>query len=187
MHPVVAFLEHFIKLYDHLQETLISHLEEKVYDKHEFVTKEDDVCTELLFVTEGYVHVFVTRDIDEHITYLSGPKSFVSGLASFISQDKSLEHVQTLTKVKGFVISFEKLVELREIDPVFETINRMVLEQMYVGKSEHLAKLLKFDSETRYKMFAEEAADVLQHVPLHYIASYLGMKPETLSRIRAKK
>jgi len=187
IHPVISFLCQFISLNEKQSQILISCLEPKTYDKSHFITKETEVCNELLFITEGYVRVFVTRDIDEHITNISGPNYFVSSLSSFISQSKSLENIQTLTKVSGFAINYSKLNELRKLDSVFEVVNRMVLEHLYVEKSEHLAKLLKYDSKKRYIMFSEEDAEMLQHVPLHYIASYLGMKPETLSRIRAKK
>lgn len=183
----ISFIEQFFSLSDDQKKVLQEAINIKNYDKGEYILREDEVCSELLFVREGFVRVFVTRDIEEHITFLTGPQQFVSALSSLISRNKSLENIQALTKVEAFSVSVEKLKELRESDPDFETINRIILEHMYVQKSEHLAQLLKFDSDKRYRLFEEQQPAILQNIPLHYIASYLGMKPETLSRIRKKR
>ena len=183
----ISYIEHFVNLSDQQKQILGESIELRTFEKNEYILRETEVCSELLFVREGFVRVFVTRDIEEHITFLTGPQQFVSALSSLISRNKSLENIQALTKVEAFSVSVEKLKELRESDPDFETINRTILEHMYVQKSEHLAQLLKFDSDKRYRLFEEHEPEILQNVPLHYIASYLGMKPETLSRIRKKR
>ncbi len=154
--------------------------------KGELLVEEGKVCEEILFLNEGYVQVFVMNDIDEHTIHITGPRDFISGHASFISKSPSEDYLRALTDLEGFTISYPDIQELYGLSMDWERFGRNIIERLFVFKQQRVVSFIKDSSEVRYQHLMDHHPDFLQNIPLKILASYLGMTPETLSRVRAK-
>lgn len=154
--------------------------------KGEYLANEGKPCQEIAFIHRGYFRFFVTPDVDEITTLLAGPGEFISSFAGFLTRTAALESIQAVTEVEISAISFDNLQLLYHENPKFERIGRLIIEAYFVKKDRRLCSFIKDSAEDRYKFFLLQYPGFIKHIPLHYIASSLGITPETLSRIRAK-
>jgi CRP-like cAMP-binding protein len=96
----------------------------------------------------------------------------------------SIESIQAIEDCELLVISRKDLLGLYEGDWKWQQVGRVVLEEHYMHQEDRLISMLRQQASERYRLFAEANPEIIQKVPLHHIASYLGISPETLSRIR---
>ena len=153
--------------------------------KGEFLTKEGEVCDSILFVKAGYFRVYVIDGIDERTVHLAGNRDFVSSFGSFMSQKPSQTYVQAINNATTLRLEYSQLQKLYDTYPRWEKLGRCLLEKLFARKEKRLISMIETKGEERYLELIEQEPELLQHVPLQYIASYLNIRPETLSRIRA--
>ena len=166
--------------------TIKSFLQPEIIHKNKILLKQGEICNSIAFISKGYFRIYIQGDPKEVTVHLAGPGEFIAAYASFIQQKKSLENIQALTDAEIILISYEDLQGLYERSHNIERLGRLVLEQHFVKKEERVISFITEPADTRYKLFSENKPDFIKHIPLHYIASYLGIRPETLSRIRAR-
>ncbi len=184
---LIEMLDSFKTLTESERNFVVERFQPLEFQKGDFLVQEGQVCEQLLFITEGYFRVYVLKDIDENTVHLAGANDFVSAYSSFISRSPSFEYVQAVTDAKGLAISSEDLETLYRNSPKIERVGRLILESLFVKKENRVIDFIKHTSQERYNKLLEVNPEIIFNVPLQYIASYLGVKPETLSRIRAKK
>lgn len=185
--PLLERLKKISHVSDQEFNEVIPLLKQKVVPKGTYILEEGEICHHLHYVHGGYVRVAVREDIEEKTVHLARPGEFVGAFSSFISRKPSFELVQTITEAELWSIGYEDLQRLYDRYPRWERMGRLILEQHFVAKEERVISFIRSTAEERYQQLFNHHSDLLQHVPLQYIASYLGIKPETLSRIRAKK
>lgn len=157
------------------------------FRRGDFLTEEGEVCGQLGFILDGYARVYVLKDVDEHTVHIAGQGNFIAAFSSFISSRPSFEFVQAITDTQVLTITREDLEALYTLSAKMERMGRMLVEQMFVRKEDRVISFIKYDAKERYNYLMQQYPDMLLDVPLQYIASFLGIKPETLSRIRAQK
>jgi CRP/FNR family transcriptional regulator, anaerobic regulatory protein len=155
------------------------------FERGAFLSEEGKVCDHIAFINKGYLRIYITDDVEEITVNLAGPGDFISSFASFLSRTPSLEYVRAVTDAEVFLIHYDHL-QLLYKHHHFEKLGRRIIENYFIEKDNRVVSLIKDSAETRYKKFMNESPDFLLNMPLQYIASFLGIKPETLSRIRAK-
>ena len=148
--------------------------------------REGQVCTQLGFIEEGYMRIYMPEEDEEKVVHIGRPGEFIIPFYSYIMQKPSFEYIQAVTPCRLWLIPQKRVHELYEKHPVLERLGRLITEKNFIMKEERVISFLKYSSEERYLNLLQNMPDVLQNIPLIYIASYLGIKPETLSRIRAK-
>jgi CRP-like cAMP-binding protein len=154
--------------------------------KGELLVGEGQPCDHIAFVNSGYFRFFITPDIEDVTTLLSGPGEFISSFAGFLGRTPAPESVQAVTDAETFLISYDDLQKLYVEHPRFERIGRIIIENYFIKKDRRLISFIKDSAEDRYRHLLNHYPDYLQNIPLQYIASALGVKPETLSRIRSR-
>lgn len=156
----------------------------KVIQKGEFLIKEGDIERNLYLVESGAVRVFYLSEFDEHIIRFGYEGSLINSLSSFITQKPSEFFIEAIRKTTVKVISKADLVKLRNESD--ENLRQYIelLESLVTQQIDREIDLLITSPAERVKRVLERSPNLFQHVPLKYIASYLRMKPETLSRIR---
>jgi CRP-like cAMP-binding protein len=138
-----------------------------------------------LFLEEGYMRSFLF-DIDGNdvTTNLYAPCTVVFEPASFFQRIPSQESFQAITDCTGWQISFEELNTLFHALPAFRETGRAILVRMLVGLKMRTLSMINQTAEQRYTHLLGTNPGIFQHVPLKYIASYLGITDSSLSRIR---
>lgn len=164
---------------------LIKHARLKKFKKKEIFIREGEICQELLFTHHGVFRYFLTKDGREFTKdfCIDSLNPFCTAYTSFITKNPSMINIEALSdaEVSVWPASF--------ILPLFETLpwlyfSKRSAEALFIRKEKREISLLKDTALERYQKFIEEFRDVTQRVSQYYIASYLGITPESLSRIR---
>lgn len=157
------------------------------FKQKEYILQEGQVSTHVHFIEVGLLRIFYIRDGKEITSYLSSDNGFVSSYSSFINQSKSYEYIQCLENSKTFAISYRDMQELYETIPQWERIGRFFSEQNVLCLADRLLKLQSIPAKEKYFKFLKTSSEkIVQRTPLIHIASYLGITPESLSRIRSE-
>ena len=157
------------------------------FKQKDYILTEGHVSTYIHYVLKGLVRVFYLREGKEVTTYLSSDNGFVSSYPSFINQSKSFENIQCLETTETFSINHKDMQELYEVIPQWQKIGRILSEQNLLCFADRLLKLQSIPAKEKYQEFLKTASEkIIQRTPLIHIASYLGITPESLSRIRSE-
>ncbi|HAS44100.1 MAG TPA: Crp/Fnr family transcriptional regulator [Microscillaceae bacterium] len=136
---------------------------------------------------KGVVRTFFRNKVgEEYIKSFGTPFSFVGGFSSLVSGQTNQISVQTIVDSIILEASYTEIIKLYQTYPSLETLGRRVAESLFVFKEAREIKLLSLTAEERYLEFREEYPTLEAIVPQYYIASYLGVTPTQLSRIRRK-
>lgn len=156
----------------------------KTFRKGDFLVRESEMEDHLYFITEGAVRAFFMSEHDEHTIRLGYNDSFINSLGAFLSRKPSELYIEALRKTEVLSLHRNDLEELKNISPEHLKGYTLMMEQLVVQQIERELDLLLDSPNERLKRVLERSPNLFKYVPLKYIASYLRMKPETLSRIR---
>lgn len=151
----------------------------------EYFIKEGQYSKQIGYVDSGLLHSYQINSKGDSITtnfFQEG--SFCGSYYSFYRQSPALDSIKAIIDTRIYTIGYDHLKELFENDLIINQIGRLAIEQVCIEKDIRLSKMLKLDAKERYLWFITEYPLVIEKSPLKLIASYLGMKPESLSRIR---
>jgi CRP-like cAMP-binding protein len=153
--------------------------------KNSIVEEENRVPKHLYFISKGFMRLFYyDNNGDEITTLIVPPNRFVTSFTNFIHEVKSNENLECITNCELYKIERIKLVELIDKNENFKKLSLEIFEQPVVANQIRANDLATLTAELRYKKMIEQQPEIVQHVPIQYIASYLGIKPQSLSRIR---
>lgn len=157
----------------------------KKIKKKELIAENGKVCQRVLFVNEGYFRFYHIDAKGNEITsdFYFAP-SFITSYTSFITGTPSLVNVQAMNDMEVLEFSKNDLYTLYDRYPKIERLGRFIAENVAIVSEEHLFLLLNQTAETRYQKLLKKNPRYVNTIPLHYVASYLGITQETLSRMR---
>lgn len=159
--------------------------ENEKFNAKEFLSLAGKISSKIFFILNGLARVYYLKDGKEITTYLSCDEGFIASYSSFINQTASFENIQSLEGCEVLSISYEKMHYLYHEIPNWERVGRILAEQNYLCMADRVFKLQMISAKEKYLTFLESApAKIIQRTPLIYIASFLGITPESLSRIR---
>ena len=156
--------------------------------KHSFFAKEGSHPTQIGFMEWGVARAYYENKKKKNYnkTFFTA-STFLGAYSALIAQKRNLINIQCLTDCKIWVADYKKIVELFDTHPMIERLARKLAEQFFVQKEKREIDLVMLDAMERYALFQEAYPDLEQLIPQYHIASYLGVSPTQLSRIRAKK
>ncbi|HNW49456.1 MAG TPA: Crp/Fnr family transcriptional regulator [Prolixibacteraceae bacterium] len=153
--------------------------------KKELFVQNGEICNKVLFFDKGYFRFFHFDYNGNEITsdFIFAP-GFVTSYTSFLTGKPSFVNVQSMDDTK--VLEFRKadLYSFYDRDKNVERLGRLIAESVAKNSEEHLFLLLNQPAEIRYKNLIDNYPEFIKTIPLQYIASYLGITQETLSRMR---
>ena len=156
----------------------------KLENKMQFV-KEGQVSRNLYFVDSGATHTFIIDKKGEAHTVQFGFEGYwVGDMYSFFSGNPAIFNVETLEPTTLFAMKHVEFEKACEQIPKFEMFFRILVQNGYLSSLQRIAKSFSEDAEQRYLMLIKNHPDLPQRVPQYLVASYLGIKPQSLSRIR---
>jgi CRP-like cAMP-binding protein len=169
---------------DKLINALVEIGETKIIAKGDYLIREGEVEKNLYWVESGAVRVFYLTEFEEHVIRLGYKNSFINSLSSFIKQTPSEFFVEAIRKTTVKVITKEQLHNIvhENNDSIKQYL--ALMEILVTQQIDREIDILITSPAERLKRVLARSPDLFQEIPLKYIASYLRMKPETLSRIR---
>ncbi len=167
-------------------ESISSLFEHKVYNKGTMILQEGKTCNHLNFVQSGLFRMFAYVDGKEVTQWISTKGYFVVDLSSFMTQTPSKWNIQAITDGELYAISKTQYNQLEEVVPEWKKLEKLFLLKCFSTMEERIFTHLSMTTEERYLHFFENNKELFKQAPLQYIASMLGMTPETFSRIRNK-
>ncbi len=147
---------------------------------------EGQVAHELYFINQGCLRFYYNREGDEVTGFIFTENLFATALDSFLQQEPSTQIVETLEDSELLVISHTNMQRLYGYSVNFQIFGRRLAEQRLVNAQRILASYVVDSPEERYKKLLATRPEWLLRVPQHYIASFLGITPVSLSRIRKR-
>jgi len=155
--------------------------------KKELFTQEGEHAKEFGFLNQGIIRAFVRNEDGKEFNkqFFVGP-SIIGAYTSLLKQEPSKIIHEALTDCKLIIADFARVVQLYDKHHSLERLGRKVAEHYYIEKERKLIEQAVLDADKRYLIFKENFAHIGNEIPQYHIASYLGVTPTQLSRIRKK-
>jgi len=186
---IEGLIKYFEK-YVFLDKTEIDFIRENILvkevDKNCLLLSEGEVSKEFYFVLNGCIRLFYKSNFEEKTAFFYFENAFVSSYESFTKQIPAKHNLQSTERSTLAVISFEVAYKLIDLFPKFEFLARMMMEEELIVYQDIISSFITLNAEQRYLKLLDSNNQVLQRIPQHQLATYLGVAPETLSRIRKK-
>ncbi|GAB3740475.1 Crp/Fnr family transcriptional regulator [Spirosoma lituiforme] len=154
--------------------------------KYEPFLRAGEVCREIAFINQGCIRYYYLKDGDEFNGQFFFEGSWLGEYHSFLTGQPAIQYIDALEDSELLVMQYGDMQKLYEEIPKFERFGRKLAENVVIGSQRRTASLLFDTPEERYLKLMRERPKVIERIPLHHIASYLGIKPESLSRIRKR-
>ena len=154
--------------------------------KASYLIKEGKVSNHIYFLEKGCLRGFYNLDGKEITYWFAFENDFVTSFYSFITRKPSVENIQVMEDSTLWSIAYDDLQKLYNKHPDIERFGRLINEHYYVMLEERFVSNHFKEARERYENLASNSPHIIQRAPLGYIASYLGITQETLSRIRNK-
>ncbi|QRA41432.1 Crp/Fnr family transcriptional regulator [Chryseobacterium cucumeris] len=174
-----------VKLSDSERELCNRYFEPVLYPKNRIIEEEEKIPKYLYFVVSGFVRLFHYNDKgDEITTHINCPPGFITSYTNFVNQNKSEENLECITECELLRITKADLDLLIHQSPAFKDFSFLVFQQSLSYNEKRARDVATLTAEKRYLKLITENPEILHNVPMQYIASFLGMNPKSLSRIR---
>lgn len=155
--------------------------------KGDYFLKTNRKCERLSFIQSGFLRVFIETENKEVTQWISTKGYFVTDLSSFIFDQPARWTIQALTDVEIYTIKKNEYDKIKTVVPKWAELEKLFIVHCFTTLEDRIFSHLSMTAEERYNFFFENNKELFNQVPLQYIASMLGMTPETFSRIRKKQ
>lgn len=180
-------ISRFVKMEDADWALIVPFVEERKLARQELFAKEGKIAQDIGFVLDGNMRHYYTRDGEEKTTYFYFEGHFVSSYISCITQKPSELTIEAMTECTLLVFRYGDMLKLYDLSHKWERFGRLVAEYLAIGLEERMTRLLMLSPEERYVQLLESNKQkIIERIPQHYVSSYLGITPVSLSRIRSR-
>jgi len=183
---ILTRLSKIISLDKSEQDYFTSKLEVKECEKKELILQEGHACKYAYFINYGCLRYYYNINGQENTAQFFFENGWYTDYESFLSGKPTKQNIETLEKSQLLIISLNDLLQLYNKIPKFERFGRHIAENALLGIKYRSEMLANQTAEERYLTLMKERPKVFERIPQHYIASYLGIKPPSLSRIRKR-
>lgn len=186
MHEIRKFIDNISPMNDSDWKLFSSKLQEVNLKKNTTLLKIGEIENYLSFISKGIIRLYIPREESDLTFGFLFDNEFVTAYDSLLTQNPSEYQIETLTETILWKISNKDLQEVYERTNNGNIIGRKMAENMFLIKSKRELSLLSKTAEERYLDLFSDRPKLLQQIPLKYIASYIGVTPQALSRIRKR-
>jgi CRP-like cAMP-binding protein len=185
--PLLDYFDQLLPLSDEEKNLVRAKFHPHLFLKRQFALQHGDVCEYFNFVVRGCLRLYkVDNEGAFHVLQFATENFWILDLASFHKKTPSIFNIDALEDTVVLRISHSDLIDLYVNGPIFHRIFRVLLENHFMQQQERIGQLFSSTAEERYQSFLETYPHLLNRVPQVQIASYLGITPEFLSRIRSR-
>ena len=186
-YPLIALANSLFPLSEGANQFILKNTYSLNIKKGRLLLNAGEVCTNMYFVRKGVLRAFVKDGERDITTWISANGELVSAISSFILQIPTNENIHAIEDCELIVLSHSDLEIMYVKFPAFNTTVRKLTE-IYYMHAKHCAYIARLkNADQKYRLFLKQYGHLSNRVPVKYIASFLGITLETLSRLRGKK
>lgn len=183
---IVKLISRYLELTNEEANAFAECIPIKTFGKGDILLREGQVSRDSYFVIQGCIRKYYIINGEECTTEFFVEDDSVASLHSYTNKTPANHYFECLEDCKLAVLNLEEEQKLFKRVPKYEALCRMSMQNNFGEQQEALAKFITSSPEERYRNLLETRPDLIQRVPQYYLASYLGVKPESLSRIRKR-
>ncbi|PBJ07975.1 Crp/Fnr family transcriptional regulator [Flavobacterium sp. ACN6] len=186
MEKIKAYFQTRLQLTAEYWELFSDSLEEKKYPKKSLLTTTGTTEKYLSFIDKGIVRLYNPGETDDLTFGFAFEGHFISAYDSFLTQTPYTYSIEALVNTKVWQICYDNLQRIYEISREGNFMGRLAGESLFLQKSRREISFLKDSAEQRYLQLFTQQPELIKFIPLKYIASYIGITHQALSRIRKR-
>lgn len=186
MERLIESIKLYVPLNEQEIELLRNTVDKKVYNKNDIIFSEGNISDEIYFVTKGCVRLYYEVDGTDKTAFFYFEGQFICAGESYTFDIPASENYQAVEETEIFVFSKSKVEVLLKEAPKFEVIARIATENELITCQKVIASFVTKSAEERYVDLLNSQGELFHRVQQRYIASFLGISPETLSRIKTR-
>lgn len=187
---LTAVKAYYQKLVPHLKESELQALENclivRQIKKGDFLAKAGQVCNHVSFINKGLIRMYYSFEGKDISIGFVGAGEYTSEYESFLTRKPAAQNLEALADVEAVDLGYDDMQLLYKQYPAFQEFGRKIAELLFIMLNQRNSALLALTPEDRYRQMIENNFSLLQDVPQYMLASYVGISPEHLSRIRKK-
>ncbi len=184
---IAAFLKRIMPMSDSDMELLFPILQSRKVKKHDYLLKEGEICRNVYFLINGFFRMFYVDHDGNEINYRFTDKSnFLVDFQSFLTQKPSHFYWQAMQDAELFALPYQDIQNAYAVSPAWNNFGRLIAEHVYKQLNERVEMLLFMSPEERYKYLLDTKPELFTQVSQFHLSSYMGIKPESLSRLRKR-
>lgn len=159
--------------------------ERKEVDKNQIILNEGSICNHLYFLESGLLRYFINKDGNEITKFFTVAPYFFTSQVSFNNQKPASENIQAIEKSIIWQITFQESNKLFELES-WTLFARKIIQEVQYFTEQILEEIQSETAEFRYEKMQQNQPELTHRIPLKYLASFLGIAPQSLSRVRKK-
>lgn len=185
---LVGYFNQLIPLNSEEKAIVLEYFKPRLYRKRQYVLQEGDICTQFSFIVRGCLRMYkVDGKGNVHIIQFASENYWLMDIASFHGKKSSELSIDAIEDTVVLQISYDNLISLYKQFPKFSTIFRVLIENSFVALQHRMLQNISSTAEERYSHFIEVYPHLVNRLPQTQIASFLGITPEFLSRLRKRQ
>ncbi len=185
--PLIEFIGQICPLSREIKEFISKHTYLKKVSKGKFLLKAGEICTDYYFIAKGVLRSYLKFDNKEITVWINPENEITTAIRSMSNNKVSDEYIQVIEDAELIVIPYKVMQDFYETFPEMNKVGRTLLEHYYAASEERVYICRIPSAESKYKHFVDSRPELANRISLKYVASYLGMTLETLSRLRGKR
>lgn len=186
MNPLIKQLSQYGSISNDVEKKLEAHTTKNYKKKNDFFLKQGQVNSSLFVIESGLVRGYFKKNGKEINTWFGVENELIGSILPLYAKKPSFENVQFLEDTTYYSINIDNLNEIYLQCPEFNAVGRKIAESLCEFLEERIISLHTDNAEERYRSLMSKNPDFAQRINLGHIASFLGITPETLSRIRSR-
>jgi CRP-like cAMP-binding protein len=186
MQNIRVYLDQFVQLSDAEWDVFSSKLEKTDYRKRTIIRLKGEIENQLLFIDSGIIRYYLEKEDTQYTLGFAFAQEFACAYDSFLTQEPARYHVEALSDIVAWRISYADLQLAYKETKNGNVVGRILAEKLFMDKFSKEINLKHQSAEERYMGIIKDKPHFLKGIPLQYIASYIGVTPQTLSKIRKR-
>jgi len=186
MNELESYIHHHFGIHPDDCQKVSTLFKPEVLEKGSYFLRTGKFCNKLSFIESGILRVFVNLPDREVTQWIGTAGYFMTDLQGFMFRNASRFDIQAITETRLFTIDYEDYLTIGRLVPRWHEFEKLFMGKCFIMMENRIFDFISLNAEDRYQKLFDYAPELFNQVPLQYLASMLGMTPETFSRIRRK-